>query len=116
MDARNYSVPGDELGPRPVCRPPQHQSGLAAGVNDTFRQAGIAVGVAALGALIPTGALAHGDVTAYVNGLHDALVVAGALAGAGALAAAWMIGRPQFRAARERRVEAVLLEPAADCA
>jgi EmrB/QacA subfamily drug resistance transporter len=94
----------------------EHHSGLASGTNDTFRQAGIAVGVAALGALIPTGALAHGDVTAYVNGLHDALVVAGALAGAGALAAAWMIGRPQFRAARERRVEAVLLEPAADCA
>ena len=32
---------------------PREQSGLAAGVNDTFRQAGIAVGVAALGALIP---------------------------------------------------------------
>ena len=29
------------------------QSGVAAGVHDTFRQAGIAVGVAALGALIP---------------------------------------------------------------
>jgi hypothetical protein len=32
---------------------PADQSGLAAGVNDTFRQAGIAVGVAALGALVP---------------------------------------------------------------
>ena len=32
---------------------PPEQSGLAAGVNDMFRQAGIAVGVAALGALIP---------------------------------------------------------------
>jgi predicted MFS family arabinose efflux permease len=32
---------------------PMEQSGVAAGVNDTFRQAGIAVGVAALGALIP---------------------------------------------------------------
>jgi predicted MFS family arabinose efflux permease len=32
---------------------PQEQSGVAAGVNDTARQAGIAVGVAALGALIP---------------------------------------------------------------
>ena len=35
---------------------PPEQSGLAAGVNDMFRQAGIAVGVAALGALIPAGA------------------------------------------------------------
>ena len=32
---------------------PPEQSGLAAGVNDTFRQAGIAVGIAALGALSP---------------------------------------------------------------
>src|SRR5204862_507511 len=32
---------------------PQHMSGLAAGVNDTFRQAGIAVGVAAFGAVVP---------------------------------------------------------------
>src|SRR4051794_20319433 len=39
----------------------EDQSGLAAGTNDTFRQAGIAVGVAALGAMIPTKALAHGD-------------------------------------------------------
>ena len=36
---------------------PAEQSGLAAGINDTFRQAGIAIGVAALGALIPTGEL-----------------------------------------------------------
>ena len=35
---------------------PPEQSGLAAGVNDMFRQAGIAVGVAALGALVPAGA------------------------------------------------------------
>src|SRR3954471_4135513 len=59
---------------------PESQSGLAAGVNDTARQAGIAVGVAGLGALIPTSALLHGDKVAYVNGLHDALVVGGALA------------------------------------
>ena len=39
---------------------PVEQSGLAAGVNDTFRQAGIAVGVAALGALIPAEAALGG--------------------------------------------------------
>ena len=39
---------------------PAEQSGLAAGVNDTFRQAGIAVGVAALGALIPAEAALGG--------------------------------------------------------
>src|SRR3954447_1028456 len=71
----------------------EDQSGLAAGVNDTFRQAGIAVGVAALGALIPTSALAHGNVTSYVGGLHDALVVGGALAAVGAIAAAYLTRR-----------------------
>jgi EmrB/QacA subfamily drug resistance transporter len=65
---------------------PERQSGLAAGVNDTFRQAGIAVGVAALGALIPTGAAFGGDHVAYVGGLHDALWVCAALCGAGAVA------------------------------
>ena len=32
---------------------PDEQSGLAAGANDTFRQAGVAVGIAALGTLVP---------------------------------------------------------------
>ncbi|MGH2839192.1 MAG: hypothetical protein ACRDKY_00025 [Solirubrobacteraceae bacterium] len=48
-------------------------SGLAAGVNDTFRQAGIAVGVAALGALaLAEAALGGGSSAAYVDGLHQA--------------------------------------------
>ena len=55
---------------------PPEQSGLAAGVNDMFRQAGIAVGVAALGALVPAGAaLGDGSPQAYVDGFHDALWV-----------------------------------------
>ena len=40
---------------------PPEMSGLAAGVNDTFRQAGIAVGVAALGALVPAAHAFGGD-------------------------------------------------------
>src|SRR4051794_29075822 len=94
----------------------EDQSGLAAGVNDTARQAGIAVGVAALGALIPTSALATGDVDSYVNGLHDALVVGGALAAVGAIAAAYLI-RPVLAARRESapviQVTEVALEPCA---
>jgi MFS family permease len=78
---------------------PEEQSGLAAGVNDTFRQAGIAVGVAALGAMIPTTALAHGDVTSYVNGLHNALAAGAGLAAVGAVAAAYLI-RPALRSRR----------------
>jgi EmrB/QacA subfamily drug resistance transporter len=71
---------------------PPNQSGLAAGVNDTARQAGIAVGVAALGALIPAGAaLGGGDPQAYVDGLRDALYVGAVLAAAGGVASALLI-------------------------
>jgi len=77
--------------------PPQ-QSGLAAGVNDTFRQAGIAVGVAALGALIPAGAaFGGGDATSYVSGMHDALWVGAAVVLAGAIAA-WLLIRDNYAA------------------
>jgi EmrB/QacA subfamily drug resistance transporter len=93
----------------------EDQSGLAAGVNDTARQAGIAVGVAALGAMIPTTALAHGDVTGYVDGLHNALVAGGALAAIGAVAAAYLI-RPVLAKRRQpavAQVSEVALEPCA---
>jgi EmrB/QacA subfamily drug resistance transporter len=72
---------------------PQEQSGLAAGVNDTFRQAGIAVGVAALGALVPAAPGLGGNALDYTAGLHDALVAGGVLAIAGGIAAGLLIGR-----------------------
>lgn len=72
---------------------PQHMSGLAAGVNDTFRQAGIAVGVAAFGAMLPTEAgLGGGSPQAYVDGFHTALLAGAVLAAAGAVASARLIG------------------------
>jgi EmrB/QacA subfamily drug resistance transporter len=72
---------------------PPEQSGLAAGVNDTFRHAGIAVGVAAFGALVPAGdALGHGYPEAYVHGFHHALMAGCALAAVGALLTVWLIG------------------------
>ncbi len=68
------------------------QSGLAAGVNDAFRQGGIAVGVAAFGALVPAGAaLGNGSPGAYVAGLHHALIVGAALAAGGAILALKLI-------------------------
>jgi predicted MFS family arabinose efflux permease len=71
---------------------PAEQSGLAAGVNDMFRQAGIAVGVAALGALVPAGAaLGDGSAQSYVDGLHDALWVGAVVALAAAIATALLI-------------------------
>ena len=73
---------------------PAEQSGLAAGVNDTFRQAGIAIGVAALGALIPTGELmAGGSAEDYVDGMQTALLAGAGLALAGAIAGALLISR-----------------------
>ncbi|MFT4199961.1 MFS transporter [Gordonia sp. (in: high G+C Gram-positive bacteria)] len=56
-------------------------SGLAAGINDAFRQSGIAVGVAALGAFFPARSVLHGgSPEAYVDGLHVALWCSAAVA------------------------------------
>jgi EmrB/QacA subfamily drug resistance transporter len=86
---------------------PAEQSGLAAGVNDTFRQAGISVGVAALGALIPAGDLLRGgSPTDYVNGLHTALLAGAALAAAGAIAGALLIRRRAATAPSQVAIEA----------
>jgi EmrB/QacA subfamily drug resistance transporter len=85
---------------------PPEQSGVAAGVNDTFRQAGIAVGVAALGALVPAEAAFGGSPQEYVDGLHDALLAGAALAAIGAIAA-WFLISPKFGAAPAGPDEAV---------
>jgi EmrB/QacA subfamily drug resistance transporter len=69
---------------------PARMSGLAAGVNDTARQTGVAVGIAALGALIPVHAI-HLHSTTYVHDLRVAFLTAAAVATAGALAAWWLI-------------------------
>lgn len=70
------------------------EGGLAAGVNDTFRQMGIAVGIAALGAVIPArDALGAGPAGGYVAGLHSALIIATMVAAAGSVATMALIGR-----------------------
>jgi hypothetical protein len=84
----------------------EQQSGLAAGVNDAFRQGGIAVGVAAVGALVPAAAaLGHGSPEAYVTGLHHALLVGAALAGVGTIVSAPLL------AGRRREAPAAELVP-----
>jgi EmrB/QacA subfamily drug resistance transporter len=94
---------------------PGDQSGLAAGANDTFRQAGIAVGVAAFGALVPgAAALGNGSPTAYVDGLHTALLVGAGLAAVGAVASVFLLGiRRPTAAADLEALPAVELEQAA---
>ena len=95
---------------------PGDQSGLAAGVNDTFRQAGIALGVAALGALVPAEAVIGGnDPAAYVDGLREALGAGALLALAGAVAAALLIrdrAATQHRTAEAAPSGALAAEPA----
>jgi EmrB/QacA subfamily drug resistance transporter len=71
---------------------PERQSGLAAGVNDAFRQGGIAVGVAAFGALVPAAAaLGHGSPESYVTGMHHAMYVGATLAAVGAIGSAVLL-------------------------
>lgn len=59
--------------------PPQ-QSGLASGANDTFRQTGVAVGIAWLGTFVPANGVFGGDPQDYVDGLHNAFIAGAALA------------------------------------
>jgi hypothetical protein len=72
---------------------PERQSGLAAGVNDAFRQGGVAVGVAAFGALMPgAAALGNGSPQAFVDGFHHAILAGAGVAAVGAVVAAWLLG------------------------
>jgi EmrB/QacA subfamily drug resistance transporter len=88
---------------------PMEQSGLAAGTNDTFRQAGIALGVAALGALVPAEHAFGGNPAEYVGGLQDALLVSGVVCVVGAIASVALI-RGRFAG---EPGGAMVLEPAA---
>ena len=75
---------------------PEHQAGLATGIHDTARQAGIAVGIAALGTLIPAG----GN---FVDGLQNVFLAGAAITAVGALVT--------FVLFRARPVAAVYGEP-----
>jgi EmrB/QacA subfamily drug resistance transporter len=100
----NPSVTAVALGSVPV-----EQSGLAAGVNDTFRQAGIALGVAFLGAMVPAEHAFGGNPVEYVDGFKDALLVSGLILVAGAAASVALI-RGRFAG---ESAGAALPEPAA---
>ena len=98
-----FNPTGSELALRAL---PPEQSGLAAGSNDTFRQTGVAVGIAVLGTLVPaSAAIGGGNPQAYVDGLHHALIVGAALAAAGAVATAGLL-IPAWRPEGESVTEA----------
>jgi EmrB/QacA subfamily drug resistance transporter len=87
---------------------PTTRSGMASGINNTFRQVGLAVGVAALGTLLPAGAT--GQAAAFAAALDDMLLVSAATVAAGAAAALVLVRQRDFvaeplptpAAARER--------------
>jgi EmrB/QacA subfamily drug resistance transporter len=82
----------------------QERAGMASGINNTFRQIGIATGIAALGAIFaakvgPAGFAPHAGEAArasFVHGLHDILLVGAAVAACGAVLAAALVRRRDF--------------------
>jgi EmrB/QacA subfamily drug resistance transporter len=92
------------------------RAGMASGINNTFRQVGIATGIAALGAIfqdridaklhgvgsaqaVASGAVHQGGElarAAFVGGLHEILLVAAIVAFAGALLALVLVRRRDF--------------------
>jgi EmrB/QacA subfamily drug resistance transporter len=81
------------------------RAGMASGINNTFRQIGIATGIAALGAIFESVTGVHGGNSqahsaaarvAFVHGLHDILLVGAGVAAVGAVLAATLIRRRDF--------------------
>jgi EmrB/QacA subfamily drug resistance transporter len=78
------------------------RAGMASGINNTFRQLGIATGIAALGAIFASkvgSAALSGHATAasrgsFVSGFHDILLIAAIVAACGAVLATALV-RPQ---------------------
>jgi EmrB/QacA subfamily drug resistance transporter len=80
------------------------RAGMASGINNTFRQIGIATGIAALGAIFaskvdPRAFAPHAPDAArasFVHGLHDILLVGAGVAAVGAVLAAALVRRRDF--------------------
>jgi EmrB/QacA subfamily drug resistance transporter len=73
---------------------PATRSGMASGVSNTFRQVGIAIGIAALGTLLPTHIEA--DPAAFADALDQILLVSAGVATAGAALAAVLVRQRDF--------------------
>jgi len=78
------------------------RAGMASGINNTFRQVGIATGIAALGALLQSkagsqaAASGRGDPQAFVNGLNEILLVGAIVLFVGAGLAFLLVRREDF--------------------
>jgi predicted MFS family arabinose efflux permease len=73
---------------------PATRSGMASGVSNTFRQVGIALGIATLGALLP--ARTDGDPAAFAAAIDRILLVSAAVAVVGAALAAALVRQRDF--------------------
>ena len=91
----------------------QERAGMASGINNTFRQLGIATGIAALGAIFASKVdasafSAHANAAArasFVNALHDILLVGAGVAVCGAVLAAALVRPQDFVASGPRPAE-----------
>ena len=72
---------------------PATRSGMASGVNNTFRQVGIAIGIAALGALLPA---RIDDPAAFAAALDRILLVSAGVAAVGAALAVTLVRQRDF--------------------
>jgi len=72
------------------------RAGMASGINNTFRQIGIATGIAALGAIFASKVGDQHSRSAFVHGLHDILLVGAGVAAAGAILAGALVRRQDF--------------------
>jgi EmrB/QacA subfamily drug resistance transporter len=75
---------------------PAARSGLSSGINNAFRQTGIAAGIAGLGAIFQDRLAADG----FVAGLNEIFVVAGVVALAGAAVTAVVLKPDDFEGSR----------------
>jgi EmrB/QacA subfamily drug resistance transporter len=88
----------------------QERAGMASGINNTFRQIGIATGIAALGAIFasrvdPRAFAPNASAAArasFVTGLHDILLVGTVVAACGAVLAAVLVRSRDFVASGPR--------------
>jgi predicted MFS family arabinose efflux permease len=75
---------------------PAERSGMASGTNSTFRQVGIATGIATLGALFSHSVGDRATPQAFVNGLNDILLVGVGIAVVSAVAAFTLIRQRDY--------------------
>jgi len=88
------------------------RAGMASGINNTFRQVGIATGIAGLGAILQSkagsqvAASGHGDPHLFTNGLNEILLVAAIVLFVGAVLALALVRAQDFVASGPQQGQA----------